>query len=125
MANAVGTYELTDSVKNYDLIKILFMMYNTTNKNQDILSIDTDDIYLTDGNNSFIKTMNTGGTSSRYIGINFTNGFDKITINQMNNITGSNVAITKIIGVKGLSSYDYSQMSDTQITQLKTILGIV
>ena len=90
-----GTYNLNDSVKNYKLILVKVRTYTTANNNNVTMLIDTDDITTTDGENCWIIYVE----SSRYVGFNFTNGYEKITVYNVVGTGGTSVAITNIIGI--------------------------
>lgn len=97
VANAIGNYELVDSVKNYDEIYVKFRLFTDTNLHINTMLINTKDINMDDIDNAFLCAEYTG--NYRYIGFNFKNGYNKITVNSVSNDSSSSVAITKIIGI--------------------------
>ena len=93
--SSTGIYDLNDSVKNYSFILVTVRSYVESNSNNTTMLIDTDDITTTAEQNDWITIV----ALNRYIGFNFTNGYEKITVNDVGNAADSSVAITKIIGI--------------------------
>ena len=99
-ANTSGTtYDLSDSVKNYDMILAKIRFYNNDDLNQDTFIIDVDDINNA-SNNAFVRSFTSGTSDIRDIGFNFSQGYNKISINWVHNSMNSDISITKIIGIK-------------------------
>ena len=125
-ANTAGTtYDLNDSVKNYDIILLKTQFTANNNLNIESMLLNTDDIDMQFANNAFIKTFASGTSAIRYIGFNFSKGYDKLTINSIQNNNSSNSAITKIIGIKssgnsssGGSSEGTPTYTDEEIEQM-------
>ena len=94
-ANAVGTYELADSVKNYDEIYVVANLYKV-NENTQSQTIRTKDIIL--GTSGYLFNFAANSSSFRYIQYRF-NDYNNLTITAINNCNLP-ITITKIIGIK-------------------------
>ena len=93
------TKDLYDDVRNYDYILITTWTYSENNHNGKTMLIPTCLINTTDGENAWIIYM--GGNSSRYIGFNFTNGYDKLMIyGQQSYASSTFMKVIKVIGIR-------------------------
>lgn len=90
--SSIGAHDINDSVKNYKFILVTGKLGNTKNINQMSTLINTDIINTTSGVNAWLIYL----SDSAYVGFNFINGFNKITINEVGNI---NCEIISIIGI--------------------------
>lgn len=114
-ANAIGTYFLLDNVSNYDFLYLEIEGYNYGSSTSRVSTMYVEA--------NILKEHAFYGYDTRNIVFDFKKN-NSLNIISIGNTADSTVAILKIMGIKGLPSYDYSQLSTTQVTQLKTKLGI-
>ena len=117
------TYDLNDSIKNYDLILIKAGFNAESNPHYKTMLIDTDDIDSSKTQNEFLFTRTLLNDTTRLIGFNFSQGYDKLTIWTVKaSDSTENIAITKIIGIK--SATDNNVYTDDEISAaISEVLG--
>ena len=117
------TYDLNDSIKNYDLILIKAGFNAESNPHYKTMLIDTDDIDSSKTQNEFLFTRTLLNDTTRLIGFNFSQGYDKLTIWTVKaSDSTESIAITKIIGIK--SATDNNVYTDDEISAaISEVLG--
>ena len=118
-ANKANTsYDLSDSVKNYDMILVKARLYTEADLNNKTLMIDTDDINISDENGAYAITIREG-SSFRGIFFNFSKGYNQLYTHFIqNDLSAARVAITKIIGIKAGGNSNNTTYTDEEIQQM-------